>query len=50
MKTHTNAVVQTVPAKAIGATPGLKELCYSITGGALAAQGQSDTIFLVGIG
>jgi len=30
---------QTIPAKAIGASPGLRELCHSITGGALAAQG-----------
>ena len=31
--------MQTIPAKAIGASSGLRELCHSITGGALAAQG-----------
>lgn len=30
---------QTIPAKALGNTPGLKDLCHSITGGALIAQG-----------
>ncbi|KAI9672195.1 MAG: hypothetical protein M1831_002009 [Alyxoria varia] len=30
---------QTEPAKAIGQNPGLKDLCFSITGGALVAQG-----------
>jgi hypothetical protein len=33
--------MQTIPAKAIAANPGLKDLCHSITGGALAAQGTS---------
>lgn len=39
MSNITDIVAQTIPAKAIGASPGLKDLCYSITGGALAAQG-----------
>ena len=30
---------QTTPAKALNANPGLKDLSYSITGGALSAQG-----------
>ncbi|KAL9046617.1 MAG: hypothetical protein Q9214_000588 [Letrouitia sp. 1 TL-2023] len=30
---------KTAPAKMLGKNPGLKEICYSITGGALAAQG-----------
>lgn len=31
--------VQTTPAKALNANPGLREMSHSITGGALAAQG-----------
>ena len=32
---------QTVPAKMLNANPGLREICHSITGGALAAQGMT---------
>jgi hypothetical protein len=32
---------KTVPAKALRENPGLKEISYSITGGALVCQGQS---------
>lgn len=30
---------QTTPAKMLNLNPGLREICHSITGGALAAQG-----------
>ncbi|KAJ5679899.1 hypothetical protein N7462_008143 [Penicillium macrosclerotiorum] len=30
---------KTTPGKALGVNPGLREICHSITGGALAAQG-----------
>jgi hypothetical protein len=32
-------ILQTTPAKMLNANPGLREICHSITGGALAAQG-----------
>ena len=34
-----NKKVQTTPAKMLNSNPGLREICHSITGGALAAQG-----------
>ena len=33
--------MQTIPAKALRENPGLKDISYSITGGALVCQGQS---------
>jgi hypothetical protein len=36
-------VVQTTPAKMLNMNPGLKEITHSITGGALAAQGNSTS-------
>ena len=30
---------KTTPARMLGRNPGLKEICHSITGGSLAAQG-----------
>lgn len=36
---------QTVPSKMMANNPGLKGICHSITGGALAAQGMSGGIF-----
>lgn len=35
--------VQTTPAKVLSMNPGLKNISYSITGGALAAQGKRST-------
>lgn len=32
--------LQTTPAKMLNANPGLRDVCHSITGGALAAQGE----------
>jgi hypothetical protein len=32
-------VVQTTPAKMLNRNPGLRDICHSITGGALVAQG-----------
>lgn len=32
--------MQTIPAKALRENPGLKDISYSITGGALVCQGQ----------
>jgi hypothetical protein len=34
-----NVFAQTTPAKMLNANPGLRDICHSITGGALAAQG-----------
>jgi hypothetical protein len=36
----TNTGIQTTPGKMINSNPGLKDICHSITGGALAAQGE----------
>ena len=33
---------QTTPAKMLNSNPGLREICHSITGGALAAQGKAS--------
>jgi hypothetical protein len=33
---------KTIPAKALKENPGLKEITYSITGGALVCQGQQN--------
>ena len=35
----TKLTIQTTPGKMLNANPGLREICHSITGGALAAQG-----------
>lgn len=37
-------IEQTIPAKAINMSPGLMDLCHSITGGALVAQGKSTIV------
>lgn len=39
--------LQTTPAKALRINNGLGAISYSITGGALAAQGERTTIFLL---
>jgi hypothetical protein len=31
---------QTTPAKVLAQNPGLRDICHSITGGAIAAQGK----------
>lgn len=36
----TDSKIQTTPAKMLNSNPGLRDICHSITGGALAAQGQ----------
>ncbi|KAL8905469.1 MAG: hypothetical protein Q9207_002623 [Kuettlingeria erythrocarpa] len=35
---------KTTPARMLGKNPGLKEICHSITGGSLAAQGMSTLL------
>ena len=39
---HRLTAVQTIPAKVLATNPGLKEITHSITGGALAAQGEGN--------
>lgn len=36
---------QTTPAKVLDLNPGLRDICYSVTGGALVAQGKNDLSF-----
>ena len=40
---------QTVPAKMLNNNPGLREICHSITGGALAAQGTLSSLNLLAL-
>lgn len=42
-----HSLLQTIPAKALRENPGLKDISYSITGGALVCQGQSNCLELV---
>lgn len=35
---------QTTPAKMLNSNEGLRDICHSITGGALAAQGELNSI------
>src|SRR5271156_4538653 len=37
-------VVQTTPAKMLNRNPGLRDICHSITGGALVAQGKASRL------
>ena len=42
--TFLNSTWQTMPAKMLNSNPGLREICHSITGGALAAQGMQTSL------
>lgn len=44
---HADSLYQTAPSKVIDANPGLRRRCYNITGGALAAQGNSEPLQLI---
>ena len=41
-------LMKTMPAKMLNSNPGLREICHSITGGALAAQGEHSEQAIVG--
>ena len=41
---HVTDVVQTTPAKMLNRNPGLRDICHSITGGALVAQGKASRL------
>jgi hypothetical protein len=41
---HVTDVAQTTPAKMLNRNPGLRDICHSITGGALVAQGDASRL------